>query len=241
MNPGEDLVVFISSTVGRRHLENLNEERAAIRDVVENTLKMQAWDWRRTGSRNPPPHEVFIDGVRRSDIFALLVGNDVTEGVKDEYRAAEESPLKPKLVFYKLDCEEQDPAERMSAACLTFFREIMPGHTVKSFTDLDGLRAVVEDAIRAEVSKAARRHWNTDATRMRSERADKTFLLLGAGELAMETARSLRRYSGNRVVLEGIDRYRTPPGRDELHVFNEVELPWTDEKLVDRSVNTLTF
>jgi len=228
------LIVFVSSTTGEAHLEALDKERDAAKTTIEELGLTRAWVWEEGAATASPPPDVYLPAVRNSDIFILILGKDVTKAVTDEYNTASGDSPKPILVFVKLDQQGQAPESRMSSAAKDFLAKIKKEHSYKTFITLEELKFELKKALCNELSKACRAFWRTPASRKQSEGADDTILLIGAGELGLEIARSLRKYSGNRVVLEGIDRYNTPPARDELHSFVVVpELPWKEDQLLN--------
>jgi phosphoribosylglycinamide formyltransferase 2 len=227
------LSAFICSVVGGSGVESLQAERAAAEHAINEHPLSRAWVWEYARAERRPPREVFLQAVRDSDLFLLILGKDITSAVREEYEEAVKIPQKPILVFVKVDNDVQRPEERMSNSARVFFDLLKKSHTLRSFVTADELKTEIVEAVDKVITDTFREFRRTPVSRKRGEGVDATVLLMGAGELGMEIARSLRRYSGNRVILAGIDRYNTPPARDELHSLTVIPLPWQKEQILE--------
>jgi hypothetical protein len=84
-----------------RALEDLAAERAATRAAIQHFEPITVpWDFEAEPASTKPLLDFYIDAVKTSDLFVLLVGEHVSKPVKDEYQAACDYG-KARLVFCK--------------------------------------------------------------------------------------------------------------------------------------------
>jgi hypothetical protein len=92
--------VFISSIMGRRH-EDLIAEREQVRLAVEHFAPVTAaWAFEAEPASAKRLRSFYIDAVKSSDLFLLVLASKITKPVQDEYDAARNNG-KPILVFSK--------------------------------------------------------------------------------------------------------------------------------------------
>jgi hypothetical protein len=92
--------VFISSVMNRS-TEDLLAEREAARSAVDHFAPLTApWAFEAEPASPKPLLDFYIDAVKTSDVFILIVGQRITKPVKDEYETALDHG-KPMLVFRK--------------------------------------------------------------------------------------------------------------------------------------------
>src|SRR5258708_39785619 len=91
---------FISSIMNRS-IEDLLGEREAMRSAVEHFAPITtAWAFESEPASPKPLLDFYIDAVKTSDLFVLVLGQHLTKPVKDEYDAARDHG-KSMLVFCK--------------------------------------------------------------------------------------------------------------------------------------------
>jgi hypothetical protein len=99
--------VFISSIMNAAK-EDLLAEREAARAAVEHFSPITtAWAFEAEPASPKPPLDFYINGVKSSDLFVLIVGQRMTTPVKDEFDTARDHG-KPMLLFAKT-VETRDP------------------------------------------------------------------------------------------------------------------------------------
>lgn len=92
--------VFISSIMNRA-LEDLTTERNAARAGVEQFVPVtMAWAFEEEPASSKPLLDFYLDGVKTADLFLLILAENVTKPVQEEYRIACEHG-KPMLIFCK--------------------------------------------------------------------------------------------------------------------------------------------
>ena len=80
--------VFISSIMNRS-TEDLVGEREAVRFAVEHSAPITTpWAFEAEPASPKPLLDFYIDAVKSSDLFVLVVGQRVTKPVKDEFDTA---------------------------------------------------------------------------------------------------------------------------------------------------------
>lgn len=136
------LTVFVSSIISE-----LWNEREAIKETLESIPLTKPWVFEYTPASTDNLNESYLSKVRECDIFILLIAENISDPVKNEYRAAVEHS-KPKLVFLK-DVERSLPAQ-------AFVEQI----DVKwgKFGDVQELRQRVREAVVDELIKGYRRY-----------------------------------------------------------------------------------
>jgi hypothetical protein len=92
--------VFVSSIMNPS-IEELLPEREAARAAVEHFAPLAtAWAFEAEPASPKPLLDFYIDAVKSSDLFVLILGTHVTKPVQDEYRAAQDHN-NPMLAFCK--------------------------------------------------------------------------------------------------------------------------------------------
>ncbi len=104
--------VFISSIMNRS-IEDLLAEREAARSAVEHYAPITTpWAVEVEPASTKPLLDFYIDGVKSSDLFVLIVGQFLTKPVKDEYDTARDHG-RPVLVFAKTVVSRERDAEQL--------------------------------------------------------------------------------------------------------------------------------
>lgn len=90
--------VFISSIMNRA-LEDLTTERNAARAGVEQFVPVtMTWAFEEEPASSKPLLDFYLDGVKTADLFLLILAENVTKPVQEEYRIACDYG-KPMLIF----------------------------------------------------------------------------------------------------------------------------------------------
>jgi hypothetical protein len=136
------LVVFVSSIISE-----LWSEREALKETLGSIPLTKPWVFEYTPASADNLDESYLSEVRECDIFILLVAENISAPVRNEYRTAVEQD-KPRLVFLK-DVERSSPAQ-------AFVKQI----DVKwdKFSDVKELRQKVREAVVDELIKGYRRY-----------------------------------------------------------------------------------
>ena len=104
--------VFISSIMNRS-VEDLFAEREAARSAVEHYAPITTpWVFEAEPASPKPPPDFYINGVKNSDLFVLIIGQRLTKPVRNEYDTARDHG-KPMLVFAKTVVSREPDAEQM--------------------------------------------------------------------------------------------------------------------------------
>jgi hypothetical protein len=104
--------VFISSIMNRA-TEDLLAEREAVRGAVDHFGPVTIpWAFEAEPASPKPLLDFYINGVKSSDLFVLLVGAQMTEPVKAEFETARDHG-KPMLVFAKALPSREPDADRV--------------------------------------------------------------------------------------------------------------------------------
>ncbi|CAG1012163.1 hypothetical protein ANRL4_04585 [Anaerolineae bacterium] len=111
LEPGVEppLLVFVSSLIGE-----LSAERQALRQTIIGLSITKPWIFEFTPATAQPLEEAYLDKVRTSDLFVLLIDENVSPAVEKEFETALQHS-RPILVFLKKDKDDKD-AHRSSAA-----------------------------------------------------------------------------------------------------------------------------
>ncbi len=83
----EKIRVFISS-IQDKNTENLEAERTYVINIVKNYSPTLPWAFEHTPASDLPPSEYFLRGVRDCHLFLILLGENVTNAVEQEYAEA---------------------------------------------------------------------------------------------------------------------------------------------------------
>lgn len=104
--------VFISSIMNRA-TEDLLAEREAARDAVDHFAPITApWAFEDEPASAKPLLDFYINGVKSSDLFVLLIGARLTPPVKAEFDTARDHG-KPMLVFAKAVPSREPDADQL--------------------------------------------------------------------------------------------------------------------------------
>jgi hypothetical protein len=104
--------VFISSIMNRS-IEDLLGEREAVRSAVEHFAPITTpWAFESEPASPKPLLDFYIDAVKSSDLFVLVVGQRVTKPVKDEFDTARDHG-KPMLLFAKAASSREPDADQL--------------------------------------------------------------------------------------------------------------------------------
>jgi len=141
------LLVFVSSLIGE-----LLHEREVVGKAVSAIPLARAWIFEHSPASAEPLAESYLRKVEECDIFILLLGKDISDPVKEEYRTAVEHD-KPCLVFLK--------AVERSPEAQAFINAI--GVKWAKFSTTDELRRHVQQAVTDELIKGYR-HYRLKAT-----------------------------------------------------------------------------
>lgn len=141
------LKVFISSEMRSKNLE---DERLAAADAVEEGRFHFAWYWERDANAGPFSSEVVCLGqARTSDCLILILGETLTPITRSEYFQAQEAGASC-FIFTKVRCTRDPEAE----AFLVQERQ----HAIyKNFETAGDLRSAILDALLTHAVQAARR------------------------------------------------------------------------------------
>ena len=102
--------VFISSIMNR-DVEDLAAERDAARAAVEHFAPItEAWAFETESASAKPLLDFYLDAVKTSDLFVLIIGQHLTTPVHEEYLTARDHG-KPILVFPKHSPSRDEGAE----------------------------------------------------------------------------------------------------------------------------------
>jgi len=112
--------VFISSIMNTGK-EDLLAEREAARGAVEHFAPITtAWAFEAEPASPKPLLDFYIDGVKSSDLFVLIVGHHMTTPVKDEFDTARDHG-KPMLLFAKtVETRDPDASQLLHSANVKF-------------------------------------------------------------------------------------------------------------------------
>jgi len=180
------LIVFVSSIIGE-----LWNEREAVRETLESIPLTKPWVFEYTPASTDNLDESYLSKVRECDIFILLIAENISDPVKNEYRTAVEHS-KPKLVFLK-DVERSRPAQALV--------EQIDAKWDK-FGDIQELRQKMGEAVVDELIKGYRRY------RIRADEADK---------LARSISKVLRKGGAmHKVDLDFVEQILPPTPSDEI-------------------------
>lgn len=141
------LKVFISSEMRSKNLER---ERLAAADAVEEVGIHFAWYWERDANAGPFSSEVVCLGqARTSDCLILILGETLTSITRSEYLEAQGAGASC-FIFTKVGCTRDSDSEEFLA------RERK--HAIyKNFETAGDLRSAVIDALLTHAVQAARR------------------------------------------------------------------------------------
>ena len=135
------LLVFISSVIG-----GMAAERGAVQAAIRAIPLTRPWLFELTSASALPLAESYLSKVRACDIFVLLLGQAVTDPVKEEARTAK-AANKPRLVF--VDVAAPPDVIRYAQSL---------GVKYATYRDADELAARVAEAVGDELIRRYREH-----------------------------------------------------------------------------------
>jgi len=135
------LLVFISSVIA-----GMAAERQAAQDAIRAIPLARPWLFEFSSASSLPLAESYLRKVRECDIFVLLLGQAVTDPVKEEARMAREAG-KPRLIF--LDAAATPEVVRYARSL---------GEKYATYTDAGDLAAKVAEAVGDELIRGYRDH-----------------------------------------------------------------------------------
>jgi len=142
----EPLLVFVSSVMNRK-LENLEVERQMARLGIEDLEFTRPWLFEETPASSEPLPGYFLNKVKRSDFFILILGEHITDIVEQEYQTARELDIKC-LVFLKGGLKRSNKTKK-------FIKMIKVKY--KEFWNPNDLRAQVSVSLKDEILRLARK------------------------------------------------------------------------------------
>jgi len=152
-NDESKLTVFISSMIGL-----LWDERAAVEEAIRTGIQLaHTWVFERAPASSEAIVESYLARVRECDVYLLILGDDVSDPVKAEYRTAVEC-TKPRLCFV------QEGVER-TEALKEFLPTLQADVKYATFTDEESLRREVLRAVRQELVEGYKRYRLDEAER----------------------------------------------------------------------------
>jgi hypothetical protein len=136
--------VFISSKM----LE-LAPERQAIHDLLptlgNDFVQLSTWLFEDDApAANRPSRDIFLDALKRSDLYLGLFWNDYGEWTIDEFHHATEWSIDRHIYVKNQDADRRDPRLQ---AFLAEQSDVISGITPKWFTTVDDLRQQVQKSI----------------------------------------------------------------------------------------------
>lgn len=141
------LLVFVSSVMNKK-LENLEAERQMARSGIEDLGLTRPWLFEETpaSSERLPAH--FLNKVKKSDFFVLILGRHITDIVEQEYQTAQKSKTKC-LVFLRGGVKRSKKAE-------DFLKRIDVKYS--EFWNPNDLRAQISASLKDEILRSSRKH-----------------------------------------------------------------------------------
>jgi len=145
-NHDPKLTIFISSMIGP-----LWEQRAAVEEAIKTGIPLACtWVFERAPASSEDITESYLARVRECDIYLLILGQDISDPVKEEYRTAVECD-KPRLCFVQ---EGVEPTPVLKEFLPTLQADVK----YAAFTDQASLRREVLQAVRQELVQAYKRY-----------------------------------------------------------------------------------
>src|SRR5690606_11146236 len=101
----EKLKVFISSEM---RSEALTQHRMAVAKIIDAHPDAEAWLWERTANAGRySAYDVCVGHARTSDLLLLILGDDLTDVTKAEWKAAKEAGANCALLLQRTDSRSQ--------------------------------------------------------------------------------------------------------------------------------------
>ncbi len=104
--PVEKVVVFISS-VQNKEIEDLGPERSEVIKTVKDYSPTTPWAFEHTPASDLSAEDYYLRGVNDCHLFILLLGEQVTDAVRNEYNKAVE--LKKPIFSFVKDVQRSMP------------------------------------------------------------------------------------------------------------------------------------
>jgi tetratricopeptide (TPR) repeat protein len=146
-NDQPKLTIFISSMIGP-----LWDERAAVEEAIKTGIPLaRTWVFERAPASSEEITESYLARVRECDIYLLILGQDISDPVKAEYRTAVECH-KPRLCFV------QEGVER-TLALEEFLPTLQADVKYAAFTDKASLCREVLRALELELTRVYRAYY----------------------------------------------------------------------------------
>jgi len=140
------LTIFISSMIAP-----LWDQRAAVEEAIRTGIPLaRPWVFERAPASSEEITESYLARVRECDIYLLILGNDISDPVKAEYRTAVECD-KPRLCFVQ---EGVEP----TLALEEFLPTLQADVKYATFTDTGSLQREVLRAVRQELVQGYKRY-----------------------------------------------------------------------------------
>jgi hypothetical protein len=140
------LTIFISSMIGP-----LWDQRAAVEEAIRTGIPLaRPWVFERAPASSEEITESYLARVRECDIYLLILGNDISDPVKAEYRTAVECD-KPRLCFVQ---EGVEP----TLALQEFLPTLQADVKYATFADQESLCQEVLRAVRQELVQGYKRY-----------------------------------------------------------------------------------
>jgi len=145
-NDESKLTIFISSMIG-----SLWDQRAAVEEAIRTGIPLaRPWVFERAPASSEEITESYLARVRECDIYLLILGNDISDPVKAEYRTAVECD-NPRLCFVQ---EGVEP----TLALQEFLPTLQADVKYATFADQESLCQEVLRAVRQELVQGYKRY-----------------------------------------------------------------------------------
>jgi formylglycine-generating enzyme required for sulfatase activity len=195
-NDEPKLIVFISSMIGP-----LWDERAAVEEAIRTGIPLaRTWVFERAPASSEEIAESYLARVRECDVYLLILSDDVSDPVKDEYRTAVECE-KPRLCFVQEGVERTEALEE-------FLPTLQADVKYATFSDEEGLRREVLQAMRLELVRGYRAY-HLEAREIK----DMKRLLEQSAEEALDDYLARAVADFERRTYQLVARSATPPDR----------------------------
>ncbi|NIO68033.1 MAG: DUF4062 domain-containing protein, partial [Anaerolineae bacterium] len=138
-NHDPKLTIFISSMIGP-----LWDERAAVEEAIKTDIPLaRPWVFERAPASSEEITESYLARVRECDIYLLILGDNISDPVKEEYQTAVECD-KPRLCFVQKDVKRTEALEE-------FLPTLQADVKYATFTDRESLQREVLRAVQQEL------------------------------------------------------------------------------------------
>jgi len=145
-NDESKLTIFISSMIAP-----LWDQRAAVEEAIRTGIPLaRTWVFERAPASSEQITESYLARVRQCDIYLLILGDDISDPVKAEYRTAVECD-KPRLCFVQEGVEPTPALEE-------FLPSLQADVKYATFVDQESLCREVLRAVRQELVQGYQRY-----------------------------------------------------------------------------------